>query len=149
VNRKAGIAPLISNAVPITGTPLGYASSTTGFSWTGGTPNTAVTDTHTGIYVWNVDNGFKLSVPASTTKQMLTLYVGVWRAQGQLSLSLSDGSASDLLDANLVNHTASTNGIYTIDFRAPTAGQTLNVKFTQLDTGTTGNVTLQAATLSQ
>jgi hypothetical protein len=75
--------------------------------------------------------------------------VGAWRVTGNFTAHLSDGSAVDYTDSSLVNTAGVTTlGAYTVTYRAASAGQTLTITFTQ-NTSSFGNVTLQAATLSQ
>jgi hypothetical protein len=60
---------------------------------------------------------------------------------------LSDGSATDYTDTSISSTTTAVNGMYTLTYKAASAGQTLSVTFLQNTTGTNGNVTLQAAAL--
>ena len=145
--HKTAVTPLISNVTLVGGgTALRFTNNPVGFSWTGGTPTAAATNTTTGIYVAGINRGFRLTVPADTTPRTLTLFVGVWRAQGRLLAQLSDQSAADYTDVSLINATGTSVRRYTLSYRAATAGQTLTVTFTQM--GTAGNVTLQAAALA-
>jgi hypothetical protein len=60
---------------------------------------------------------------------------------------LSDGSAVDFTDTSLSNSSGPTTlRVYTFTYKAASNGQTLTLTFTQTN-ATTGNVTLQAATL--
>jgi hypothetical protein len=54
------------------------------FSWSDGTPTTAVTNTTTGVYVIGLNNGFQITVPASMAIRTLKLYIGLWRANAKL-----------------------------------------------------------------
>ena len=57
-------------------------------------------------------------------------------------------SAPVFTDTSLTNSSGTTNRVYTLNYRAASAGQTLTVKWTVNATfNTYGNVTLQAATL--
>ena len=145
VTRKAGVAPSIGAVAIVGAVPATrYTSHPVAFTWTDGAPTTTAT-TNAAIYVSGVGNGFRLTVPADSIRRRLTLYVGVWRAQGRLVASLSDGSTPDYVDTGLNNAGGATAGRYTIEYQAGTANQTLTVTFTQ-ESGD-GNVTLQAATL--
>ena len=148
-DHKAGVTSAISNYSTIgSGAVQRQLQSLTSYSWTGGTPTASAASTPTGVYVMGANNGFRLALPADTTKRTLKLYVGVWAAQGKLEASLSDGSATAFSDTALINQTATSNGVYTIDYQAGAAGQTLTVKWTtQATFKTYGNITLQAATL--
>ena len=146
VTRKAGIAPLISGVTVVGFSPSNsYSGHPLTFTWSDGAP-TATASTTTGIYVGGTGNGFRLTVPADTVRRRLTLYAGVWRAQGRLVASLSDGSAPDYVDTGLNDAVGTTPARYTIEYQASAANQSLTITFTQASPSG-GNVTLQAATL--
>ena len=150
-DHKAGVTPLISNYTIVGGgSPSRYSNNSVGYTWTDGVaPNTTSTNSTTGLFVIGLNKGFQITVPADTTARTLKVYVGAWRAQGQLVAHLSDGSAVDYTDSSVVNTSGVTTlGAYTLTYQAASAGQTLTVSFTQ-NTLATGNVTLQAATVSQ
>ena len=124
-----------------------YANSVVGYTWTNGSPTATATNTTTGIFVAGQNNGFRLTLPADTNLRTLKVYVGAWHTQGRMVAHLSDGSAVDYVDTSLANTASPTSvGVYTLAYRAASAGQTLTVTFTQ-DLSGGGNVTLQAATL--
>ena len=58
-----------------------------------------------GIYFGDaaVGKGFRLTVPATTSLHKLKVYVGVWCAEGNLTVTLSDGSAT-FTDISKENH---------------------------------------------
>lgn len=147
-NRKSSVSQKISNFTAVGNlTPIRYTNSGNSFSWIAGTPTSSVSNTSTGLYVYDVGNGFKIDLPADTTPQTLKLYIGLWNAGGRLEATMSDGSASPLIDTSLVS-TGVLDSTYTIGFRAASAGQTLSVKWVVVSsTHPLGNVTLQAATL--
>jgi len=149
-DHKTGVTPLISNFTIVGGgTPSRYANNSVGYTWTDGTPNATATNSTTGVFVTGLTKGFQITVPADTTARTLKVYVGAWRVRGNLVAHLSDGSALDYTDSSLVNTAGVTTlGIYTLTYQAASAGQTLTVTFTQ-NTLASGNVTLQAATVSQ
>jgi hypothetical protein len=60
---------------------------------------------------------------------------------------LSDGSAPDYVNTSLVNADGTTVAIYTFTYRAASSGQRLTITYTQ--SAATGNVTLEAATLTR
>ncbi len=148
-DHKAGVTSAISNYTTIGSAAVQrQLQSPTSCGWTGGTPTASATSTPTGVYLMGVNNGFQLALPADTTKRTLRLYVGVWAAQGKLEASLSDGSATAFSDMAVINQTATSNAVYTLDYQAGSAGQTLTVKWTvQSVFNTYGNATLQAATV--
>jgi hypothetical protein len=118
------------------------------FTWTGGTPNSSATNTPTGVYVIGLNNGFQVTVPANTTARTLRMYVGLWAAGGRFEASLSDGSAPVYLDTSLLDSTTTSNAVYTLNYRAASAGQTLTIKWTVSSIfNNWSNVTLQGATL--
>ena len=146
VTRKAGIAPIIGGVTIVGGDPASsYGDHPLTFTWSDGAP-TPTASTTTGIYVEGAGNGFRLTVPADTVRRRLTLYAGVWRAQGRLVASLSDGAAPDYVDTGLNNSIGPTPARYSIEYQAAAANQSLTVTFTQAGPSD-GNVTLQAATL--
>ena len=149
-NHRAGVTPQISNYTVVGSASVGqYGDNRFPYSWSNGTP-TASANTWTGVYINVTNAGFQLTVPADTTVRTLQVYVGVWRAQGRMQASLSDNSAPAFTDSGLNNSTDTSNGLYTFNYRAASAGQTLTVTYT-LQTNhysPWGNITLQAATLS-
>ncbi len=148
-DHKATGGGQISNYSPVgTGTVFQYGDNPVGFSWSDGTPTASATNTTTGIYVSGQGNGFKITAPADTTQRTLTVYVGLWTAQGKIVAHLSDGSAPDYTDSTLNNAGGTTTGVYTLSYKAGSSGQNLTVTYTQAN-NTGGNVTLQAATLTQ
>ncbi|MET0650390.1 MAG: Ig-like domain-containing protein [Pyrinomonadaceae bacterium] len=149
-NHKAGVTQQISNFTRIgTSTTSWLADNLTSFSWTDGTPTATGTNLQYGVFASAVGNGFEFSVPADTSTRTLRVYTGLWSAQGRLEATLSDGSAPTFVDTSLTNSSASSNGVYTISYRAASAGQTLRIRYTVLTdfAAPFGNVTLEAATL--
>jgi hypothetical protein len=151
VNRKAGVAPQISNFAPIgTATVSRYADNYTAFSWSDGTPTFTTGGTPTGVFLTNLASGFQLKVPADTTTRLLRLYVGAYAARGRLLAYLSDFSAHPFIDKSVFD-TGWDNeyAVYSITYNAASAGQQLIVSYhsTEILDGVWGNVTLQAATL--
>jgi glucose/arabinose dehydrogenase len=150
-NHKSGVAQQISNFTLIGNSGVNrYLRDPNTFSWTGGTPTASAVNSPNGVWTLGAGNGFQITVPASTTSRTLRLYVSASTAQGRLEASLSGGSAPVYTDTSLV-HTgsgANTQGVYTINFRAASNGQTLTIRWTILNSsGPYGNVTMQAATL--
>jgi hypothetical protein len=150
-NHKRAVPQQISNFTKIgTGGVNRYLGDPNGYSWTDGAPNLTATNSPNGVWRSGVGNGFQISMPADTTDKTLKLYVGVSSAQGRLEVTLSDGSASPYINIlDDVVASGNTLAVYTINFRAASAGQTLVVRWTVLTSSSpTGNVTLQAATLT-
>jgi len=148
-NHRAAVAQQISNYTQIgSGAVQRQKASPTSYSWSNGTPTASVTGTPSGVFTIGTGAGFRVTVPADTTTRVLNLYVGLWAAQGKLEVTLSDGSAASFVDTSLINQTATSNGLYTLSYRAASSGQTLTIRWTAQTTfNTYGNITLQAATL--
>jgi chitodextrinase len=151
-NHKRCGAQQISNASLISignGVVRRYGDNPNGYTWTDGTPTLSASNTTTGIWVADLHNGLRFTVPADTSERALKVYVGVWKAKGRLEARLSDMSAPAFIDTGLEDCYDTTNRIFTITYRAASAGQNLEV--TLLADGVFdleyGNVTLQAATL--
>jgi RHS repeat-associated protein len=151
-DRKNGVTAQISNYTQIGSIAAAYYNDNlVGFSWTDGTPAASATNNTEAIYIRGLNNGFQITAPADTTLRTLRFYVGVWNARGRLQVSLSDNSAAIYIDSSLNNTTGNdggTVGVYTLTYRAASAGQTLTVQWTVMDSyHTYGNVQLQATTL--
>src|SRR6185295_12257618 len=67
------------------------------------------------------------------------------RSGGTLTASLSDGSAPNYVNASFSNSTGQYDAVYTLTYKAASDGKLITVKWVQATS--TGNVTLQAATL--
>jgi len=148
-DHKAGGTPQISNITKIGSNSISrLTDNPTAFSWSGGTPTASATSTITGIWIQGLNNGFQITVPADTVARTLKVYVGLWKAQGQVQASLSNGSAPAYTDTSFTNTTGTSNRVYTFNYTAGASGQTLTVKYTVLNSyDSFGNVTLAAATL--
>jgi hypothetical protein len=155
LDRKANVSPQITDFSLATvsnffGFAYQFSDNWNGYSWSDGTPNTAIADTPTGVYAVGMRHGFQFSVSAGTAVQTLKVYVGTYGAVGKLQASLSDNSAADYISTVLTNEANGPSGVYTLTFAGRTAGSRLNVKWTvaaMLDP-IYGNVTLQSAALT-
>jgi len=143
-DRKAGTTPLISDYAPFNGPPLSPASGFINFSWSDGQQDASLTDVTSDLEGSGSGTGFQMTVPADTSVKTLNLYVEVFNGQGLLQASLSDGSAASIADQSIIDSDTASK-VYSIDFRAASAGQTLTISFSALS----GAVGLQAATLTQ
>jgi hypothetical protein len=154
MNRKAGVTPRISNFTLLTpfgttfSSPYWLVDTSTGFSaWSDGHPVVNVTSNHTRVmaysYPVNAGNGFRITVPADTSTNVLSVYVGTLSARGVFKATLPG-------QTTYTNSQISTDlkGVYTITFAADSPGQTLTVEWTLSPTAFSGNVTLQAAALT-
>ena len=147
-DHKSGATQSISNYTLIGKGTVSLARRATFFTWTDGTPKVSATR-QKGLYVAGLNNGFQLTVPASTTLQTIRVYVGVTNAQGKFTASLSDNSALPYTDSSLNTTSGTTLGMYTLPYQAGSSGQTLTITFTVQahQPNTTARVILQAATL--
>ena len=167
INRKSEVQGQISDFTTFGNLPESvvpayqYSDDFSGFTWEDGTPVSGVTNTTTGVYCiqdfpWNpvappTGFGFQITAPADTTPRTLNLFVGAYSAVGKLQATLSDGGPG-YTDISLTNSANGPGGLYTLNYKANSAGQTLTIKWSLIaragsDTNK-ANVTLQAASLS-
>ena len=150
-NHKAGVIQKISDAARLGNRPIvGYSDNFSAFSWTDGIPAATESGTTTGIYITGLTNGFLITAPADTVPRTLKVYVGCYGVQALVQAFLTDFSAPLYSDRTLSNFFGNSYLVYTFDYSAATAGQSLVVSIhsTKLFDQNFGNVTLQAATLS-
>ncbi len=83
-----------------------------------------------GADVSTLGKGFSFDVPAGTQLRTLRVYVATNRADGQLTATLSDGSAPAFVDT-LPAATDIRSGIYTITYAAASSGQSLHVSWVE------------------
>jgi len=112
-------------------------------AWTDGTPTQSGSD-QSGVYIVGNHDGFQVSAPADTTARTLYVYATGWDSAGVLIAHLSDGSAPDYVNA--LSGADKYDVVYTLTYKALSAGQRLIVSWTQ--TSDTGNVALRAAAMS-
>ncbi len=151
VNRRAGVAQLIPDVTILgSGQPQRYANNFSGFSWTNGTPTASAVNTHTGLFMAGLSNGFRIVVPADTRIKRLNVYAGVYGARSRFEATLSDNSAAPFINNDLVRGFSDGYAVYSVDFAAGTNNQTLTVRYIaeMLNDVDFGNVTWQAATLT-
>ena len=150
-DHKTGVSPLISNFTQIgTNKVQRYSDNFTAFDWADGTPTTSGNGTKTGVFISGLTNGFLLTAPADTNSRTLKVYVGLYGAQGHFQAYLGDFSAPAYSDTSLSSVFGSLYAVYTLNYTAASAGQTLAIKYSAktLFDADYGNVTLQAATLA-
>ena len=148
LEHKSTATQSIGNYTVVGKSTVSFAKRATEFKWTDGTPKVSGL-MNKGLFVSGLNNGFQLTVPASTTPQTLNVYVGVTNAQGKFTATLSDGSASPYTDSSL-NITSGTElGMYSLTYSAASSGQTLTITFIVQahQPKVTSRVILQAATL--
>jgi hypothetical protein len=145
IHKATGGAQILTFTKIGTGSLLNYANDQRPVSWSDGTPTVTATNDIAGVYTPGIGNGFQLSAPADTKTRKLLVYVGGWVSGGKLVAHLSDGSAADYVNTSYSSATGQYKVVYTLTYRAASAGQRLTVKWTQASGA--GNVTLQAAAL--
>lgn len=148
--RKSNVTPLISDFQLVGSAPVStYGDNAFGYSWTDGQPDTAVTNTKTGIYVTGAGNGFQITLPADTASRTATIYAGVYKANAIVTATLSDSSAPAYVNTALLNSSNSSSAAFTLTYQAGSAGQTLTVTVVEASPAIdpSGNVTVQSVTL--
>lgn len=145
VGRKAGVTKQIQYEAIGNNAP--YSDSYVQYSWRDGTPESSGNKIDVGLYAPGEGNGFRIRVPAGLEERTLKLYIGAYKAQGELTVALSDGT---LLwsDRSIDNAFDVENGVYEIAYEGNRDGQSLIVTYVLLEDYGNGNVTLQAATLT-
>ena len=145
--HKASGGGQIPNFTQIgTAAPQIYTNDTRPISWSDGTPTATGTNDISGNSITGIGNGFQFSVPADTATRTLYVYVGGWTSAGKLVAHLSDGSAPDYVNTSFSSSNAQYRAVYTLTYRAASAGRQLVVQWTQ--TSGAGNVKLQAVALA-
>jgi len=117
------------------------------YTWSDGTNNANSPPNQYGMTQASpgaINEGFRLTVPADTTPRRLVLYTGSYSATGQLTATLSDGSAAAFVNSQSANAVHS----YSIYYQADSAGQTLTLDWIKTAaSGGSDNVLVQAAAL--
>ena len=152
VNHKANVQQQISNFSVIGNATVQRNSyySNSNIEWFDGTPQpgTALSQTW-GVCVAGINNGFSITVPASTTPRTLRIYVGAKLAHGKLTAALDGKTYTDAtLDMTHDPNSTQANSVYTLVFNGSASNQMLTVTYTATETNGSNNyVMLQAATL--
>jgi hypothetical protein len=130
-SRLRPVTPLISAYRPIQLLAGSGCGGTVQFSFTDGIPDPSETAADCSVSSsTTAGSGFEFTVAADTTPRTLRVYLGIANAQGKLVAFLSDGSAPVIVDESLEFFgAASMSVVYTIDFSAASAGQTLTVRW--------------------
>ena len=81
----------------------------------------------------------QITAPADTTPRTIYVYVGGYEAVGQLTASLSDGSAANFVAPLSYTTSTTTENLVKITYSAGSANQKLTI--TYLKTGNVGSVT--------
>jgi PKD repeat protein len=153
--RKSTVATQISSYAVVGGASAGnYSGDRRSLAWTDGSPTVTGSSTN-GVAISGIGTGFSMTAPADTTSRTLTIYAGAEGVSGTLTARLSDGSAPNFVSTTTVTKWGKYNLVYTLTYKAASAGQTLNVTWIQTATGgskwrssTPRRITLQGAALS-
>jgi len=125
----------------VIGGERGFCDSNRTISWSNGTI-TPSGSFNKGVFNAGIGNGFSFTAPAGDGAYTLKIYLGGWNSIGRLSVHLSNNAAPDYVnDLEFSNGTLS--ALYTIEYNAKQAGQTITVTWT--NTNTNGNVSFQGA----
>jgi hypothetical protein len=156
LNRKSDVTPLISDYQLVdaaTGFVFAYqyADNFNAYSWDDGYPQSSTTNTTTGVWAYGtplIGSGFEFTAPADTTLRVLKVYVGVFAGLGHFDAALI-GSSVVYTNSSLMNIRNGPGRVYTLQYSADSAGQTLRVRWILISPrDPAGNVTLQAAALT-
>jgi Right handed beta helix region len=148
-SHDAGGGSQISNVTKVgSGSYGSYYDPSRSVNWSNGSPQTS--DSGDSAYIWAnnaLGAGYSFTVPASTTQHTLYVYAGGFSSGGTLTAHLSDGSAADFVATPSGN--AIYTYLYTINFKAASAGQTLTISYVKSANinGSGGSVDLIAAAL--
>lgn len=150
INRKTNVSEQLTYSIVGAGIQKGFSFSSTDkvFSWTDGAPEAVVAETTSGIFIEQLDSGFRITAPADATKRNLNIYLGAFDAKGKVTVSLSDGSVADAIGF-LDSPGLKSNQYLAVEYSSFSESATVTVEYI-LDTkyGDFGNVAIQAATLS-
>jgi hypothetical protein len=147
LDRKRCVTPQISDFTPVRTLTYSYSDGATAYSWVGGRPLNAATDTTTGVVAFDHSHGFKFTVPAGTDMRTLQVFVGLQAGEGTFKATLSDGSAAPFISVSNAAPDEYIARVYTLSFAGASSGQTLEIEYTM--TSGQGYVALEAATLVQ
>ena len=127
------------------------------FSWTDGAPAASGTQVRSGLQHDGQPSagangaGFSFTVPADMTSRTLRIWVALNRATGQLSATLSDGSAAPFTDSYGTGADNFLGATYTLTYAAASAGETLTVTWREIAAACPGfgcdNVSIHAVAL--
>lgn len=144
---KTGVTRQIPNFITVgDATPVVMQGNLINYAWTDGTPTASAAVTSNAVYIKGQGNGFTLAIPAGLTQRTLKVYVGALDAKGRLEAILSGGTTyTGFIDSP----GALKYGVFTIDFKAASAGQTLTIKYTvdKAYDASAGDISLQAMAL--
>jgi hypothetical protein len=134
--------------------PFSYGPEGHPFTWSDGTPTQSPDAAQGGIWMPSPGNGFQITVPSSTSPQVLKVYTGVWYATVRMVAHLSDFGAEDAMWEDSFTEADDANARETvINFQSGVPGQTLTVEWLVIENLDQvyegwGNVTFRAVALS-
>lgn len=148
INRKAGVAPLVTDVMRVRGSLVGMSTSTLGtMSWTDGEPTQMASGSQDYLQLESSvasGDGFELQISAGEPRTAI-LYAGSFCVTSTLEATLGDKVAMATAGEDLAG-TA-----YAIDFASATGG-VLTLRFTvssnPCTTGDTGELWLVAVTVA-
>jgi hypothetical protein len=141
-DHKATGGGQISNFTLLGGGTAGnYSGDARTLTWTDGTPTPTGSNTN-GVSVWG--KAYRFTVPADGTQRTVTVYVSGWASSGQLTATLSDGSAT-AYTSPVLSGAGTYDGAYSLTYSAASTGQQLVIVWQQVGGG--GNLDLQGAAL--
>lgn len=150
--RKAAGGNTISNITAVDGgtsTNNPYEAST--YVWTDGdTPASGSDINVTGTTTGYQPPSYTITAYADTTLRRLRFYGGVYAAQLNFVVALSDGSAPSYVDTSFISAAPNGPGIsgtYDLVYAAASEGQTLNISLSTIPT-TTGNGSIYIAAVT-
>ncbi|KAF0190380.1 MAG: Steryl-sulfatase [Gammaproteobacteria bacterium] len=158
-SHMANVSRPIGNVLAIGKARITAYNSTTDvtrgtFSWSGGTPVSAATDTKGYLQTTGKDGaGFEVRLPADAESRTLKIYLGVFRARGRLEARLSDNSAPPFVTF-IDNPGAADNRIAMFNYRAAANGAQLIIRYVIDDNyasinAAAGRISLSAMTVTR
>jgi hypothetical protein len=129
-----------------------YDSRPATLSWTDGSPTLKATDISDGIVAGDVTGaGFEIQVKGTSSRpRTLTIYLGGWQAAAKFTAQLGSSPATSYSNEMFRATDPGADRVYTIVFQPSTDTDVLVVRWTATEIlQTYGNVTLQAAALSE
>jgi hypothetical protein len=142
--RRSGGSKLFSEAVCAGALETGKHGPSRAFTWKNGDLALTEKAVYPGLHTSN-DDGFTFKAAVDTAPHTLSVYVGGYKAGGEMVTTLSDGTKSEVSYKDLALAEGYYSGIYSVRFRATKPGTTISVQLKRKAGG--GNISLQAAAL--
>lgn len=153
--RKSGGGSLIGTATLISAAGwTTYNDDARGFSWSDGTPTgsgfsqNGIYDTKNAGGTTLTGGGYSLTFPADTSPREVRIYMQVYSGTATITATLSDGSASSVVNTISAGANNSNQGTVVVGYTAGSASQTLTVSVVLSAANYQyANATLNAATM--